>query len=118
MAGASGLALVLLGGLVAIVLVLGAFGLLVFGLVAANARRALKASVVALAISVLSAVLSFPFWKVVLSGRDTHGEPLGYPESWPLAAVVIIEAFAIAAAVWGIIRQRRRIRRAASQQSL
>ncbi len=110
MAGASGLALVLLGGLVGVVLVAGAFGLLLYGLLASDARRALRACVVSLGVSVVSALLSFPFWRVVLSGRDTHGEPLVYGESWPLVAVVAIEALAMAASALGIIRQRRRLR--------
>lgn len=110
MAGASGLALVLLGGLIGVVLVAGAFGLLLYGLLASDARRALRACVVSLGISLVSALLSFPFWRVVLSGRDTHGEPLVYRESWPLVAVVAVEALAILASTWGLIKQRRRLR--------
>jgi hypothetical protein len=110
MAGASGLALVLLGGLVGVPLVAAALGLLLYGHLATNARGALRASVAALCISLVASLLSFPFWKVVLSGRDTHGDPLVYRESWPLVGVVVLEALTVAAAAWGVVRQRRRLR--------
>ncbi len=113
MAGASGLAVVLLGDLIGIVLVAGAFGLLLYGLLASNARRALVVCVVALCFSVTASLLSFPFWRVVLSGKDTHGEPLVYQESGPLVAVVAVEAAAMVVSGLGILRQRGRLRREA-----
>jgi hypothetical protein len=76
--------------------------------VARDPRRGLTASVVALVLSLLAALLSTPFWIIVLSGHDTHGEPLGYRESWPFVAVVVVEALAIGAAVLGVLRQRSR----------
>jgi len=110
MANAGGLLLVLLAGLVGLGAVAVSVGLLVYGLVAKNPRRGLRASLVALGLSLVAAVLSTPFWIVVLSGRDTHGERLDYGQSAPLVAVVVVEALSIAAAVGGVVRQARRQR--------
>lgn len=112
MANAGGLLFVLLAGLVGLGLVAGTLALFVYGLVARDPRRGARASGVALALSLLAALLSFPFWAVVLSGRDTHGEPLRWADSGPLVAVVAVEALAIALALAGVVRQARR-RRAA-----
>jgi hypothetical protein len=110
MAGASGLVYVLLGIGIGIVVLIGSIGLVIYGLVANNARVGVKASVVALVLSVFSALLSSPVWIVVLSGRDSHGAPLHDGDSAPLVGLVIFEAFVIAASAWGIIKQRRRFK--------
>ena len=112
MANAGGLLVVLVGGLIGLCLVAGGIALLVYGVVARNPRRGFAASLIALVLTLLAALLSTPFWIVVLSGRDTHGERLNYGESSPLVAVVAVEALAIAAAVAGIVRQSRALGRA------
>ncbi|HWZ89707.1 MAG TPA: hypothetical protein VNW92_12675 [Polyangiaceae bacterium] len=108
MANAGGLLVVLIAGLVGLGLVVGTVALLAYGLVARDARRGFTASLVALGFAVVAALLSTPFWIVVLSGRDTHGERLNYGESVPLVAVVAVETLAIAASLGGVLRQMRR----------
>jgi hypothetical protein len=112
MAGASGLALVLMALLMAVVLIGGTVGLLGYGLLAKDARKGLKASVVGLVLSCVSVLLSSPVWMVVLSGRDTHGEPLNWSESGPLVAVVVVEAAVLLVSVLSTLRQWRRVRAA------
>jgi hypothetical protein len=111
MANAGGLLIVLLACLVGLALVVGSVALLVYGVAARDPRRGFTASVVALGFALVAAFLSTPFWLVVLSGRDTHGEPLQYGESLPIVGVVVVEALAIVAAAGGVIRQGRRRRR-------
>jgi hypothetical protein len=108
MANAAGLLIVLIGGLIGLGLVLGTFALLVYGLVTKTPARGLVASIVALVLSVLASLLSTPFWIVVLSGRDTHHERLDYAESWPLVALVVVEALALGSALFSIVRNARR----------
>jgi hypothetical protein len=108
MANAGGLLFVLVAALVGLGLVAGTVALLVYGVVARDAQRGFKASVVALLLAIVAALLSTPFWIVVLSGRDTHGDPLNYGESSPIVAVVVSEALALAAALVGVVRQMRR----------
>jgi hypothetical protein len=108
MANAGGLALVLLAALLGLGLVFGTAGLVLYGLFASDPRRGFRASVTGLVLSLLAALLSTPFWIVVLSGHDTHGERLDYGESWPIVAVVLVEALAIGAAAFAVIRRVRR----------
>ena len=108
MAGAGGLAFVLLGGLIGFLLVLGAIGLVVYGFVTENARRGYIASLIALAISVVASLLSTPFWIVLLSGHGSHGEPVTFAEASPIYVLVSIEAFMMAASLLGSLRQRSR----------
>jgi hypothetical protein len=111
MAGAGGLAVILVGALIAIGLSLGTIAAAVYALAAKDPRRGFKLGLAAVAGATLAIVLSSPFWVVVLRGRDTHGERLVYPESWPLAALVVFEGAVLVAAVGGSARQHRRAQR-------
>jgi hypothetical protein len=108
MANAGGLALVLLAALLGLGLVVGTAGLVLYGLFASDPRRGRIASITGLVLSLSAALLSTPFWMVALSGRDTHGERLDYGESWPIVAVVLVEALAIGASAFAVIRRARR----------
>jgi hypothetical protein len=110
-ANAGGLLVVLLGGLIGLGLVVATIALVVYGIVAEDPRRGFRASVAALTLSMLAALISTPFWIVVLSGRDTHGEKLDFGESWPIVALVVVEAVGIVAAAVGVVRQRAARRR-------
>jgi hypothetical protein len=109
-ANAGGLALVLLAGFVGLLLAGGAVALLLWGLLARDPRRGLRVSKVALAFSLLASFLSFPFFRVVLSGRDSHGQPLHYGESLPIVAVVVVNVLAVVLSIAGVVRQARRTR--------
>jgi uncharacterized membrane-anchored protein len=102
------LALVLLAALIALGLVGGTALLIVYGLVTRDRRRGKRASFVGLGLSITAAVLSTPFWIVVLSGRDTHGQRLDYGESFPIVAVVLVEALAIGVSLFAVVRHVRR----------
>jgi hypothetical protein len=103
-----GLAEVLLGGLLGLLLAGVAAALLVYGFVARNPRRGFKATVVALGLAIVAVLLSKTFWVVVLSGRDTHGEPIRYDESVPPVILVVFEGLVLVAAVASVIRQSLR----------
>jgi hypothetical protein len=107
-ANAGGLLLVLVAGLVGLALVGGTATLVVYGLMSRDRRRGKRASLVGLALSILAAVLSTPFWIVVLAGRDMHGERLDYGESFPIVAVVLVEALAIGVSLVAVVRHVRR----------
>ena len=104
-----GLANVLLGGLLGLLLAGGAAGLLVYGFVARDPRRSFKAAVAAFGVAIVSALLSSTFWIVVLSGHDTHGEPFRYAEASPAVALVVIEALVLAASAPSVVISGRRI---------
>jgi len=103
-----GLADVLLGGLLGFLLAGVAAGLLVYGLVARDPRRGFKATVVALGLAMVAVLLSKTFWIVMLSGRDTHGEPIRYGESAPPVILVVVEGLVLVAAVASVTRQALR----------
>ncbi|OAI42679.1 hypothetical protein AYO41_00665 [Verrucomicrobia bacterium SCGC AG-212-E04] len=105
-----GLADVLLGGLLGFLLAGVAAGLLVYGFVARNPRRGFKATVVALGLAIAAVFLSKTFWVVVLSGRDTHGEPIRYGETVPPVILVVVEGLVLVAAAAIVIRQALRSR--------
>ena len=113
MAGAGGLLLILMGGAIAIGLMGGAIALLLYGIATGNPRRGFIASMIALALSLLSALLSLPFWVVVLSGHDTRGVPWHFGETWPAILLVAVEALAVLASLLGVARQGSRRGRAA-----
>lgn len=113
MAGASGLIIILMGVAIAIVLMGGTIALLVYGIATGNPRRGFIASVIALALSLLSALLSSPIWALVLSGHDTHGNPWHFSEIWAAVVLLAVEALAILASLLGVARQRSRRGRAA-----
>ena len=103
-----GLADVLLGGLLGFILAGVAAGLLVYGLVTRKPSRGFKASVVALGLATVAVLLSKTFWVVVLSGRDTHGEPIRYDESIPPVILVVFEGLVLVAAAASVLRQSLR----------
>jgi hypothetical protein len=105
MASPGGLIGVLLGGLIGLVLVALAIALFFYGLVKRDLGRTRKASIVSLTLSLLAALVSTPFWIVVISGHDTRGEPLRYDDASPIYWLVFIEGLAIAAALFGLVRQ-------------
>jgi hypothetical protein len=114
MAGAGGLADIILAFVLGIILVIAAIGPIIYGLVGANARRAFYAGVVGLVISASAALLSYPFWEVILSGRDSHGEPIDYGDFGFVIGVLSIEVIAILTSVLAVIKQKRRLKRAAA----
>ncbi|GEM_PF-3779654 len=117
MAGASGLAVILLGVFLGAVLVFGALGILVYALAAANVRRAYKASIVALILSIVTMPLFYPLWAVVLTGIGSHGDPIDYKDFRPVIFILSLESLAMAAAVWAVIKRKRQLGRLALQDS-
>ncbi len=108
MAGAGGLANVLLGGLTGFLFAIAAIALALYNAATSNPRRGFIASMIALVLAVLAVVLSAPIWTVVLSGYGTHGEPLDYAEASPAVVLVVIEAIAVLASIPGAARQALR----------
>ena len=100
--------MVLLAALLGFVLVFAVLGLFIYGLVAKDRRKGLRASVVGLVLALLSALLSTPFWIAAFSGHGSHGEELHASEDGPIYFLVAVEALAIAAALAGVVRQARR----------
>ena len=103
-----GLADVLLGGLLGFLLAGVAAGLLVYGFVSRNAHRGFKATVIALGLAIVAVLLSKTFWMVVLSGLDTHGEPIRYSDSMPPIILVAFEGFVLVAALAAVVCQALR----------
>ncbi len=108
MAGAGGLAAVLLGGLIGFIFAILAIGLAIHGLTTRNPRRGFATSIIALALSVLAIVLSAPIWRVLLSGYSTHGEPLDYGEMTPVIFLIVLETIAVVVSVPGAVRRTLR----------
>jgi hypothetical protein len=114
MAGAGGLAVVLLGGLVAFFLVIGTFVAVGFALFSKNARRGFRLGVASIVTSSIAILLSVPFWRVILSGKDTHGDPIHYADMAGIVVVLVAEALLVLGAIAGTMRQtvRQKARRA------
>jgi hypothetical protein len=108
MAGAGGLAAVLLGGLIGFIFSVVAIVLVIYSFRTGHPRRGFVASIVALALSAVSVPLSSLIWVVVLSGRDTHGDPIDYGEMSPAVILVIVEAVALLASIVSASRQTLR----------
>jgi hypothetical protein len=108
MAGAGGLAVVLLGGAIAFFLILGTIVGAGYALLGKHARRGYRIGIASTIAAVLAIVLSLPFWIVVLTGRDTHGEPWKFSEGGPVGPLVVLEAVVLLASIGGTIRQHRR----------
>lgn len=103
-----GAALVLLWGMLGLFFVCGAIALTIYGFRTRRPRRGFIASLVALALSVLSVWLSLPFWDTVLSGSYPNGDAFHYDDMWPMVAFVVVEALAILASIISAARQRLR----------
>jgi len=108
MAGAGGLAEVLLGGLIGFIFSIVAIVLVIHGLRTRNPRRAFITSIIALVLSVVAVLLSETFWTVLLSGQSTHGEPLDYSDEGPLLVLIALEALALLASIANAARQALR----------
>jgi hypothetical protein len=99
MAGIGGLAVVLLSAVIGLLLAIGAIVLAIYSFATSNPRRGFITSIIALALSGVSVLLSAPIWIVLLSGHDTHGEKLDYSEMSPAIFLVAVEALALLAAI-------------------
>ena len=108
MAGAAGLAAILLGAMTGFVCAVIAIALALYGFRTSKPRRGFIASMSALVLSLLSVLLSVPIWSVLLSGRDTHGEPLRYSEMGPAVFLIVVETLAVLTAILCVARQRSR----------
>lgn len=108
MAGAAGLAAILLGAMAGFVCAVIAIALALYGFRTSKPRRGFIASMSALVLSLLSVLLSVPIWSVLLSGRDTHGEPLNYSEMGPAVFLIAIETLAALTAIFCVARRRSR----------
>ena len=106
MAGAAGLAAILLGAMTGFVFAVIAIALAFYGFRTSKPRRGFIASMSALVLSLLSVLLSVPIWSVLLSGRDTHGEPLHYSEMGPAVFLIVVEALAVSTAILCVARRR------------
>jgi len=106
MAGAGGLAVILLAGLVAFCLSVGAIAGAGYALFGPRSRRAYKIAIACIVTSTVAILLSMPFWVVAVSRRDSHGDPIRVSDSAPIYVLVIGEALVFLAAVGGTIRQR------------
>ena len=106
MAGAAGLVLILLGSGIGFVLAVIAIALSLYGFRTGRPRRGRIAGMSALVLSLLSVILSFPIWRVVLSGRDTHGKPLDYSEMGPAMFLIAFEVIAVLIALLCVARRR------------
>jgi hypothetical protein len=104
-AGAGGLANILLNALIGLLFATGAIPLAIHGLATRKPRRGFITSIIALVLSTLSVLLSAPIWSVLLSGRGTHGEPLDYGEMSPAIVLVVIEAIAVLVSIPSAARQ-------------
>ena len=117
MAGAGGLAEVLLGGLLGFFLVVGALCLLVFGMATASDSKGFKAKIIALVFALVSVPLFYSFWAVVLSGHGTRGDPINYQDFWPLIGVLVLQTIALCAGAFAVVKNKRRRQDVASPTS-
>ena len=108
MAGAAGLAEILLGALTGLVFAVIALVLVIYGFSTSNPRRGFIAGMSALVPSLLSVLLSIPIWSVLLSGRNTHEKPLSYGEMRPAVFLAIVESLAVLTAIPCVVRRRSR----------
>ncbi len=104
----AGAAIVLLAGAGGTVLALLAIGLAIYGLRTRRPRRATIAGGFALAGALVGILLTAPIWRVVLSGRDTHQEPLDYAAMAPFMVMMGIQAIAAALGLVCLLRRRAR----------
>lgn len=100
--------LLLVGVLVALMLDLGALVLAVVGM--ASRKRSWLAWP-ALALSLAAIVFNFFDWKVVLQGKDTHGDPITWRDDSPLYVIAITQACVVLVAIVSCIFHASRNRR-------
>ena len=109
MANAGGLLLVLVAGLVALVFSGGTIAAVIYALVAKNAKRGLGFGIAAIVVTLVSMLLSLPFWILFIRGSGSHGAPVTLSDDWPFAVPIVLEVLSLAGAIAGTVRQATRL---------
>jgi hypothetical protein len=109
MAGAGGLWLMLFGTLIGFGAAVLAIALFWFGFRRLGPRWSRALAILATLGSVLAALTMVPAWAVIVSGKDTRGEPYdrGQIPLW-FYLVLATPLLTIAAFAWRTVRARRR----------
>lgn len=113
MAGAGGLAVILLAGFAGLVLLSVTAILIIYGLLTRHWLRGFIASLIAFGFTIVAALLSAPIWLQVLSGYGTHGESFDASDIQNAWMFVATMALALLLSLIAGLRQLARKRRPA-----
>jgi hypothetical protein len=101
-------AVAFMGPIIGFFIVVGAIPLLIYSFCARNPRRAIIASRIALALSLISVLVSAILWLELLSGEYRYGDPLDYhdPNFMVFEVIAIFEALALLTSILSVVTQR------------